>query len=115
MIALSSEAINACGLMGIFCLLMFFVTVFLIGRYIPSNREHTTRGRVKWFNDSKGFGFITTEDGTDVFVHHSEIRSSGYRTLEEGEPVEFEVEMIAGKIGPLAKNVHRIWPSQDII
>ena len=63
-------------------------------------------GTVKWFNDSKGFGFITGENGQDVFVHHSEIKSDGYRTLEEGEKVEFEV--IAGEKGPRAKNVQRL-------
>jgi CspA family cold shock protein len=65
-----------------------------------------SRGKVKWFNDAKGFGFITEDNGQDVFVHHSEIKSDGYRTLEEGEAVEFEV--IAGDKGPRAKNVHRI-------
>ncbi|MBI3724475.1 cold-shock protein [bacterium] len=64
------------------------------------------QGTVKWFNDSKGFGFITGENGQDVFVHHSEIKSDGYRTLEEGEKVEFEV--IAGEKGPRAKNVQRL-------
>jgi len=49
------------------------------------------RGKVKWFNDKKGYGFITGEDGKDVFVHHSAIQSEGFRTLAEGEEVEFEV------------------------
>jgi CspA family cold shock protein len=65
-----------------------------------------SQGTVKWFNDSKGFGFITEDNGQDVFVHHSEIRSEGYRTLEEGEKVEFEV--VAGDKGPRAKNVKRL-------
>jgi CspA family cold shock protein len=65
-----------------------------------------SRGKVKWFNDSKGFGFITEDNGQDVFVHHSEIKSDGYRTLEEGEAVEFEV--IAGEKGPRAKDVKRL-------
>ena len=69
-----------------------------------------SRGKVKWFNDAKGFGFITEDNGQDVFVHHSEIKSDGYRTLEEGEPVEFEV--IAGEKGPRAKNVQRLGPQQ---
>lgn len=64
------------------------------------------QGTVKWFNDSKGFGFITEDGGQDVFVHHSEIRSEGYRTLEEGEKVEFEV--VAGEKGPRARNVKRL-------
>lgn len=49
------------------------------------------QGTVKWFNDSKGFGFIASDDGQDVFVHHSEIKAEGYRTLDEGARVEFEV------------------------
>ena len=50
------------------------------------------RGKVKWFSNQKGYGFITTESGTDVFVHHSAILSEGYKTLNEGQEVEFEVE-----------------------
>ena len=65
-----------------------------------------SQGKVKWFNDAKGFGFITQENGQDVFVHHSEIKGDGYRTLEEGEKVEFEV--IVGDKGPRAKNVTRL-------
>lgn len=49
------------------------------------------RGKVKWFNDKKGYGFITAEDGKDVFVHHSAIISEGFRTLAEGQEVEFDV------------------------
>jgi len=50
-------------------------------------------GKIKWFNDQKGFGFIQSDDGgEDVFVHHSVIEMDGYRTLQEGQPVEFEVE-----------------------
>lgn len=50
------------------------------------------RGTVKWFNDSKGYGFITESSGEDVFVHHSQIVAEGFRTLKEGEEVEFELE-----------------------
>lgn len=50
------------------------------------------RGTVKWFNDSKGYGFIAREDGEDVFVHYSSIEGEGYRTLVEGAEVEFEIE-----------------------
>ena len=60
-------------------------------------------GTVKWFNDSKGFGFITSDDGQDLFVHHSDIVAEGYRSLAEGAKVEFEV--VQGEKGPRAKNV----------
>lgn len=48
-------------------------------------------GTVKWFNDTKGYGFITLDDGTEAFVHHSDIEGDGYKSLEEGQSVEFEV------------------------
>jgi CspA family cold shock protein len=61
-------------------------------------------GTVKWFNDSKGFGFITPEDGgKDVFVHHSAIQGTGFKTLAEGQKVQFEVTQ--GPKGPAAENV----------
>jgi CspA family cold shock protein len=62
-----------------------------------------TRGTVKWFNADKGFGFISQEGGEDVFVHYSEIQSSGYRTLNEGAKVEFEITQ--GKKGKQASAV----------
>jgi CspA family cold shock protein len=62
-----------------------------------------TQGTVKWFSDSKGFGFIQREDGPDVFVHHSAIEGSGFRSLKEGDVVEFEVTQ--GPKGPQASNV----------
>ncbi|MBI4839074.1 MAG: cold-shock protein, partial [Nitrospirae bacterium] len=49
-----------------------------------------TQGTVKWFNDSKGFGFITSEDGSDVFVHHTSIQGNGFKSLAEGEKVSFD-------------------------
>ena len=62
------------------------------------------RGQVKWFNDTKGFGFITPEDGSkDIFVHFSAIRGAGFRTLEEGQQVEFSIA--DGAKGPSAANV----------
>ena len=65
------------------------------------------KGTVKWFNDSKGFGFIEQEDGgQDVFVHHSELQSDGYRSLQEGAKVEYEVT--TDKKGPRATNVKAI-------
>lgn len=65
------------------------------------------KGKVKWFNESKGFGFITREDGEkDCFVHHSAISGSGFKNLAEGEAVEFDV--VDGTKGPAAANVTRI-------
>jgi len=60
-------------------------------------------GTVKWFNESKGFGFLSREEGADVFVHHTEIRADGYRTLNEGDKVQFEV--VDSPKGPRAANV----------
>ena len=60
-------------------------------------------GKVKWFNDSKGFGFIEVDDGTDVFVHHNDIQGEGYKTLTEGDSVTFEI--VQGEKGPRAQNV----------
>jgi len=64
------------------------------------------KGTVKWFNDTKGFGFITRTDGPDVFVHQSAIIAEGFRTLAEGDRVSFEV--VDGAKGPQAKNVVRL-------
>ena len=60
-------------------------------------------GIVKWFNDSKGFGFIEQENGADLFVHHSSINSTGFKSLQEGDRVTFDVEQ--GPKGPAAANV----------
>ncbi len=61
------------------------------------------KGTVKWFNEKKGFGFISREDGDDVFVHHTSIQGEGFKTLNEGQSVEFEVQ--DGPKGPQAVNV----------
>ena len=62
-----------------------------------------TQGTVKWFNGDKGYGFITPEEGPDLFVHYSEIQASGFRTLNEGDRVEFEIT--EGKKGKQASSV----------
>ncbi len=64
------------------------------------------QGTVKWFNESKGFGFIEQEGGKDVFVHYSAIQGSGFKTLNEGDKVEFEV--VDGPKGPAAANVQKV-------
>jgi len=63
-------------------------------------------GTVKWFDDQKGYGFIAREDGEDVFVHYSAIEGTGFRSLMEGDKVEFSVEQ--GQKGPAAANVRRV-------
>lgn len=63
-------------------------------------------GKVKWFNESKGWGFITTDEGTDVFVHYAEIEGEGFKSLAEGQNVEFEVTQ--GAKGPQATKVRPI-------
>lgn len=62
-------------------------------------------GTVKWFNATKGYGFISTEDGEDVFVHYSAIEEDGFKTLEEGQQVEFEI--VEGEKGPQATSVKK--------
>ena len=63
-------------------------------------------GTVKWFNDQKGFGFITQDDGPDVFVHHSSIQGEGFKTLSENDRVRFET--VEGPKGPKAENVVKL-------
>ena len=64
------------------------------------------RGKVKWFSDQKGYGFISPEEGDDVFVHHSSIAGDGFKTLAEGQDVEFELTQ--GAKGPRAENVVKL-------
>ena len=76
---------------------------------LPASQEEETMritGKVKWFNNAKGYGFIEREGGSDVFVHYSAIQGSGFRSLEEGQNVEFEI--VDGPKGPQAGNVVRI-------
>ena len=65
-----------------------------------------TRGKVKWFNDQKGFGFIEQPDGDDLFVHHTAIQGDGFKTLEEGQEVEFDI--VEGPKGLQAANVTKL-------
>lgn len=77
------------------------------GKRHLQDRKRTMRitGKVKWFNNAKGYGFIEREGGSDVFVHYSAIQGAGFRSLEEGQPVEFEI--VDGPKGPQAGNVTR--------
>lgn len=68
--------------------------------------DKMSKGTVKWFNESKGFGFIAADDGNDVFVHYSAIQGDGYKTLAEGDSVSFDVEN--GQKGPKAINVVKL-------
>ena len=64
------------------------------------------KGRVKWFNNAKGYGFIAREDGSDIFVHYSAIEGDGYKSLEQGQEVEFEIADIPK--GPQAERVSKV-------
>ena len=71
------------------------------------------RGTVKWFNENKGFGFIQQEDGPDVFAHFSEISGEGFKTLAEGDEVEFDI--VEGDKGPKATNIVKVGQSNPYI
>jgi CspA family cold shock protein len=83
---------------------MIMHSLLLCGnRGVENKEEQMAKGTVKWFNDTKGFGFIQQESGEDVFVHYSAIGGEGFKTLKEGEDVEFEIT--DGPKGPQASNV----------
>ena len=73
---------------------------------IEKEVKEMAQGTVKWFNDSKGFGFITSEDGSDAFVHHTSIQGNGFKSLAEGDKVSFDTEK--GPKGPKAINVVKL-------
>jgi cold shock protein len=75
------------------------------GSAISTTGVEMLEGKVKWFNESKGFGFIEQDNGNDVFVHYSAIQSDGFKTLAEGDPVTFEI--VDGPKGPAAANVRK--------
>jgi CspA family cold shock protein len=77
-----------------------------ISAYLGKEVRALAEGTVKWFSEKKGYGFITMEEGQDLFVHHSSIEMAGFRTLSEGDKVSFDVEDTDR--GPQAKNVKRI-------
>jgi CspA family cold shock protein len=72
---------------------------------VHEEAEMIATGKVKWFNDAKGYGFIAREDGPDVFVHYTAIQGEGFKSLAEGQPVEFEI--VEGPKGLQASNVRR--------
>lgn len=72
----------------------------------PKGVQGLMNGKVKWFDSSKGYGFIISEEGKEVFVHFSQIIQDGYKTLDEGQEVTFDVEV--GEKGQLAKNVKKL-------
>jgi len=72
----------------------------------PEEQNVKLKGTVKWFNNAKGFGFIGREDGPDVFVHYSALIAEGYKSLQEGDAVEFEI--VDGQKGPQAANVVKV-------
>jgi len=76
------------------------------GIRLPEESKVKLKGTVKWFNNAKGFGFIGREDGPDVFVHYSALIAEGYKSLQEGDAVEFEI--VDGQKGPQAANVVKV-------
>lgn len=81
---------------------MLVVPTFMLWRIL----KKMAKGKVKWFNDKKGYGFICDEEGKDIFVHFSGLNMEGYKTLPEGADVEFDI--IEGEKGPQATNVNKL-------
>jgi CspA family cold shock protein len=77
-----------------------------VKKFLERRMHKMSEGTVKWFNEQKGFGFIEKDDGGDVFVHHSAIQATGFKTLAEGQRVSFDV--VQGPKGPAAENVKAI-------
>jgi CspA family cold shock protein len=73
---------------------------------LGTEEKEVLKGKVKWFNNAKGFGFIGRDEGPDVFVHYSAIAADGYKTLQEGDDVEFDI--IQGQKGPQADQVRKV-------
>ena len=88
---------------GIVRLLNAIILQFVTLKFFRKEDDIMINGTVKWFNDSKGFGFIEQENGPDVFVHHSAINATGFKSLSEGARVTFDIEQ--GPKGPAAANV----------
>jgi CspA family cold shock protein len=76
------------------------------GKINRKEKQNMAKGKVKWFNDAKGFGFLEQENGEDVFCHFSALTGDGFKSLQEGDAVEFDV--VKGQKGPQAENVRKI-------